>query len=581
MAIQRLNIPVVVSVDLLNPQEDNPRKRVPERFALLMHSLRIAGHVQPIFATPAGEILSGHQRLAAVKELGGYQVPVVYVDLGNDLVRGAANIMFNLATNDMPNRVKTSVVAEGLDIEHLVQVLPNIPSKDINNPKDWPCMRPVMESVDFLDLANGGVGVLTEAGFETAERLAATPYNVTLPIVVDDSMTIINGKKRLAACKWLGEDKWPVTVVSDELAPYLTQLLNFLTMDFDFRAYADVLRSSVWLNHSRTRVGLGKGFTFWVNPRQSGKMFDVTNQAQMTAWKRRHGHQTAQIGAGHCVESALLNRAGVHDVPFEPFVLGQGSIMPDIERTRHIARVFLARVAEGFKFSSVFLSSVLNQVPFPEDRFKVLVLVHATAYPDAHSYISTMTRSSAGWQQMEKGANYGEAKLVSVAVDYEDGARIGQLGGGANARPLVQKFHTKEELEDLLRPLWRTWDIQEYSSDWYVDASRPYRINAEMLAKALDHEFNLPFWSGGTLGLNEVAKDAYAKRFGIKIGDHDYSDQAPTLGKAKALSAEELAQVAADLLEGQDADLLWDHAGRDGQRSRDGHVFLEEDANDD
>ena len=98
--------PKYVSVQLLGVSElkgapYNPRKRDSARFELVKTSLKKLGWLLPMYVTDKGEILSGHQRFDAAKELGAQQVPaVVLKNLDLDRRRGA-NIVFNRATNDM------------------------------------------------------------------------------------------------------------------------------------------------------------------------------------------------------------------------------------------------------------------------------------------------------------------------------------------------------------------------------------------------------------------------------------------------------------------------------------------------
>lgn len=74
--------PKYVSVQLLGVSElkgapYNPRKRDSARFELVKTSLKKLGWLLPMYVTDKGEILSGHQRFDAAKELGAQQVPAV------------------------------------------------------------------------------------------------------------------------------------------------------------------------------------------------------------------------------------------------------------------------------------------------------------------------------------------------------------------------------------------------------------------------------------------------------------------------------------------------------------------------
>ena len=76
---------VFVKLNELKPSEYNPRKMSPKQAEELKESLRQFGFVDPLVVNrhPSREnvVVGGHMRLAAAKELGLREVPVVYVDL--------------------------------------------------------------------------------------------------------------------------------------------------------------------------------------------------------------------------------------------------------------------------------------------------------------------------------------------------------------------------------------------------------------------------------------------------------------------------------------------------------------------
>ena len=66
----------LIDIDSLNPSTYNPRTADPRRLDLIELSLRKLGFLLPIYATPDGEIISGHQRHHVAKRMGVRQVPV-------------------------------------------------------------------------------------------------------------------------------------------------------------------------------------------------------------------------------------------------------------------------------------------------------------------------------------------------------------------------------------------------------------------------------------------------------------------------------------------------------------------------
>jgi hypothetical protein len=84
----------MVPLDRVQPAAYNPREADPERLDLLKLSLRKLGFVLPLYALPNGHLLSGHQRLTVAKELGCTRVPVVFVDINEEKLKGI-NVLFN------------------------------------------------------------------------------------------------------------------------------------------------------------------------------------------------------------------------------------------------------------------------------------------------------------------------------------------------------------------------------------------------------------------------------------------------------------------------------------------------------
>ena len=102
----------------LKPAEYNPRKISDTALAGLKESIRRFGLTQPIvFNRRTKRVVSGHQRLKALKELGEKKVPVIVVDWP-ELTEKEANITFN-------NRA-----IEGEFTDDIVEMLKMIEEKD-------------------------------------------------------------------------------------------------------------------------------------------------------------------------------------------------------------------------------------------------------------------------------------------------------------------------------------------------------------------------------------------------------------------------------------------------------------------
>lgn len=71
---------VYVAVDELTPWADNPRVNA-GAVEHVANSIKRFGFASPIIARPNGEVIAGHTRLLAAKQLGLDVVPVRYLDL--------------------------------------------------------------------------------------------------------------------------------------------------------------------------------------------------------------------------------------------------------------------------------------------------------------------------------------------------------------------------------------------------------------------------------------------------------------------------------------------------------------------
>ena len=91
---------------------------------------------------------------------------------------------------------------------------------------------------------------------------------------------------------------------------------------------------------------------------------------------------------------------------------------------------------------------------------------------------------------------------------------IGELGSGS---PKAQKFHTRDELNNLGKKLFSDCDTVEISSAVLLTASRPKKLPARMLREAIEFEFDLPYPDGKSLGMADYALEMFSKRLGVDL----------------------------------------------------------------
>ena len=91
--------PVQTNVNVLLESLYNPREITEHDFNALKDSIREFGFVEPIVANKAKQIIGGHMRWQAAKDIGMETVPVIYVDLPPEKEK-----ILNLALNRITGR---------------------------------------------------------------------------------------------------------------------------------------------------------------------------------------------------------------------------------------------------------------------------------------------------------------------------------------------------------------------------------------------------------------------------------------------------------------------------------------------
>lgn len=150
-------------------------------------------------------------------------------------------------------------------------------------------------------------------------------------------------------------------------------------------------------------------------------------------------------------------------------------------------------------FSAIFVSSVLNSVPFPEDREHVLRIVAALCGPETLVCAAARGTKSSAWGWFAGGEAMSER--ASRACNFPLGMEPGVVLGDLAVSPKVQKFFELEEWRALWSRHFGTVDVG--NSDGMVTARcrKPLFLHPRELADSLRFEFNLPYPGRATHGL--------------------------------------------------------------------------------
>jgi len=493
----------------------NPRLADEERLALVELSLRKLGWLLSIFATVDGEIISGHQRhLVATHRIGLVEVPIDRLGSMSLDDRKALNIAFNRGTCDMDSTTSTRALRAELLRTTVLAMANELPDVDWNNPRQaYPCMFAKSEPIDRYLRANTG---RWKHHAKLATR-ALVIRGARMPIVVGPDDVVVNGIGRLEYAAERSEKSILVVHLDAARAALAGLLLNLLSMDFDLETrYSDILRHNSFRRSAGVRSSFGTVWVFFAFGRKPGKTLTIQDPATRATWIARHGKNVLDFGAGHATEVAQCREVGIAADWFEPYRLTESTtsgsgVTQDIDHARSVAgvRAFLAVVASKKKWDSIFLSTVLNSVPFASDRVHIVRLCTALATEKTKLFSGCSNNKHPNWMDLSRNflneSNENRSKFV---LDYEPGITLGEYA----RTPKVQKYHTPEEVKALFGAFWRSVKLGENANLVLSECEGPKRVDPKKLEESIRFEFDLPYPGWKTMGLVDEALAAFKKR---------------------------------------------------------------------
>lgn len=513
----------IVPLASIAAAEYNPRVRDEERIKLLTLSLSKLGFLLPVYISDTGEILSGHQRCYVAKRLGFKSVPVEVVTGKSLEERKVLNILFNRATNDSKRDDLGSGMKETLKKKDLTEEADEIKTIQPDTEEAYPCIYSVKRK-DTKRLAEINCEEFDEYIKGRAKDLKKSIGKPMLTVITE-SGKIVNGIGRLQMAVEAGEKVIECVVIPDEKAALAKNLLNLLSMDFDIKtAHADMLRYNSFMRPRNTRqvdknTGLcafGDGFFKGLFPKATGLDFCELRGAALLSWKKKYGESIVDFGAGKLNNTRTLRAAGISVSAFEPYFAGTGETI-NKKISLEIDRKFLEEISDGRKFSSVFISSVYNSVPFIEDRIEIAKIAGALCGNDGMVVCWCQSDKYGGFVKRRKGKDSVLGRTArGFLLDYEPNVTMGDYV----KHPKVQKGHTEEELRHIFTEAGfkEIRRVSHIGGFLYLEAAKPV-IDIGQLKKAIEFEFELPYPDGTTMGLSQMAKEAFGKRLGVNFDD--------------------------------------------------------------
>lgn len=486
----------------VSPDTKNPRKPDPARIGLLHLSLAKLGFIMPVYALKDGMLLSGHQRRTVSMERGIKKIPVVTIDVAKKDIQGI-NILFNRATNDFNAFDTGGNSQERLSLEGVIEAAEDLPDFE---GEEWLCLSCAEKPITKYGKNDAARYDKKAAVLAASVRL----MGIRIPVVVSKSGHVVNGIHRLFDAKEAGEKTWPIIEIPDDVATVALNFLNYLSMDFHVDDdFAKMMRYSAYRRPQNNRGNVPKAYRYWANGGRTLLDRDSYSTDYWRKFRDLHGQDLMDFGAGLCKVKPFLEARGMRCSEFEPYRIDpEGEVgTPDPSYSRMKAAEFLDEIADGRRFTSIFLASVMNSVPFPQDRMAVLAIVHALSNKDTCIYGTCRDISDFNYE-------YGGIRNANYFVfDSEPGVRIGDV----MRNPKVQKFMTQEEARNMFSRLWNKIELSPGGNVFYYKLSAPKGMNPRVLAQAIDLEFELPYSDGSVMGLSAYAKSAFSKRLGVKI----------------------------------------------------------------
>lgn len=486
--------------DLVTPPY-NPREDIikgSDEYKALRRSLEEHGLVEPLVVN-----------LHNMRCIGGNQRITVLRDMGMD------EVLCSVITE--PDEAKEKKLCLALNkIEGCWDT--DLPDIEPGSRESFPCVY-ALHRMDTVKLAK-----LNHRDFDThTKQLAKALERRTrsaMPVVIGEAGNVVNGIGRLQVAAEAGRKVTACVQIRKEQEPFASAMLNLLSMDFDVTAtYADDLRYNSFMRERNTRetdaegnAALGDGFFKGIFPKNCGRDFCKLEGPALETWRRAYGSSIVDFGAGKLSNTRTLRKAGIFVSAFEPYFVTVGEKVHK-EKSVELARRFPDEVEAGTQYSSVFISSVFNSVPFMEDRKQIAIIAAALCYPNGQTVCWCQSNKSPQFVNTKKKF-LGAEKTLTFDLDYEPNIILGDLG----AHPKVQKGHTEEEMRAIFAPCFGKVKRLELigSKFWYMEVTNA-EVNPAALAAALDFEFELPYPDGTRMGLSQRARDAFEHRLGIKL----------------------------------------------------------------
>jgi hypothetical protein len=297
------------------------------------------------------------------------------------------------------------------------------------------------------------------------------------------------------------------------------------------KQYADQLRFGAFRRPTNIVKDILPPLRVWVDGRPKAAHESLKDPEKFWhGFRKEHGENLLDFGAGQRRQEDILAKKGIDCLSWEPYPCPQEKDPerldestpngePSLTLVRRLTDKFLDEIAAGRSFSAITLAAVLNSVPFEIDRRYVLLITSALC-----SYGTRLVGSVRHVRSQDsvhiartRVSSDGKAHMAMsmFPLDYEPNLTLGDI----SVMPKVQRFHTPEEIDALLKLFFMKTEIIDGGQYIFFRCTAPRRPKPELLKKALLHEFNLPYRDGETINRGKEALQAFGQRLSINFDE--------------------------------------------------------------
>ena len=431
----------------------NPRSISSEAFIELKKSLQTLGVVKPLIVNSNGNIVAGHQRSRALKELGFNTVPVFQSEIP---ISPDQEVRFNLVHNTLEaDKASVKIRRTGLPFRQFVQ----LPYEDI---------------------------ILRERGYMsyvTEYCKLISKYGDCGSIVVNESGNVIHNGEYAYACFLLRRPCLAYAIEKDALDSF-SAFMSKDYGDYDFSRIKTHNYSQSYAQLNR-KEGYDESFLY------KKKVYPYV----------RHNQKILDFGAGNGYSVRSLMAQGFNALEYEPFRKKKGSnAIIDLSSVQHMIATLTSSVQQSGLFDVLISDHVLNSVKDDEWQDYVMTAMNALVKEDGVLYLATRGR---GKDEQTRRARIAADKGIMSKAAFQYLDKQGYSLTYLNRVWFKQKYYRLDELRTFLLNYFEMVEAYETGPLIMAECRYKKKLGADRLRTALNKEFNIEY--PGALYLNVQA----------------------------------------------------------------------------